>query len=1127
MNTSTDALQFLAGGGENGALIRAFDWSTTSLGPPEHWPKSLKTCVRIILTSRQPMFVWWGKDLVNIYNDAYQTIVGGKHPVALGQSAFEVWKEIWHIIDPRVNAAINNDEGTYDEALQLIMERNGYPEETYYTFSYSPVHGDSGKPEGIICANTDDTEKIIGQRQLRTLKDLGKAYINSKSDKDVYQATIQVLQDNPEDFPFAMLYQADEDATHFTLTGTTSPANENIAPGRVDASGGLFSWFIGKPIKAGEIQIVNHVPVGMPKGTWSVQPFQAIALPLASAGQVAPYGLLVVGVNPYRLLDEKYKGFFELVADQVAMAMANVRSYEEEQKRVAALLEIDQAKTVFFNNVSHEFRTPLTLMLGPLEDLVKHHEDEISGPIKRNIEFTYRNAQRLLKLVNSLLEFSRIEAGRVHASFKPVDLAALTSELASGFQSTIERAGLHYEADCNDISSPVYVDPEMWEKIVLNLLSNAFKYTLKGTIKLTLKQVRGNAVLQVEDTGVGIPHDELPKMFERFHRVPNTIGRTHEGTGIGLSLIRELVKMHKGEIKVESTVGKGSIFTVTIPLGKSHLPQAQVSDNYNPAKASPLANIFIDEASALLGAEEVGYDEALSANETRTGVVKDASTHILVVDDNADMRSYLRRLIEPYYEVSSAKNGAEALESIQKCLPQLVVSDVMMPVMSGKELVQAIRRDPDTARLPFILLSARAGDEARVDGLEAGADDYMVKPFSGRELISKIRSQINIARTRNHADELIRQLFTNAPVAISIVRGPDHIIELANRHILEIWGREADEVLNKRLFDALPELRGQGFENLLGNVLTTGKRYVSHEKHVDLVRHGRPARVYVKFIYEPLYEADGTISGVITLAHEITELVTARKLAQQSADEMKEQLRSKDEFMSIASHELKTPVTTMRAALQILDRMHVADPKAGAFISKANKQMERMTVLVSDLLDVTSLQAGKMQFYMEDFSFAELLNDIVEQNRQTQSHHKISLESEGDFTVNADRSRLEQVINNFLSNAIKYSPDSDQVTLSIKAQNGTLRFSVKDSGIGIPDEKLPYVFDRFYRVQSSTKHFSGLGLGLYISAEIIKRHGGEIGVEQNDGDGSTFWFSIPVTEQTQIKDTGLKTAVAY
>lgn len=1120
MKNPNDSLQFLAGGGENGALIRAYDWSKTSLGPPESWPKSLKTCVRIILTSRQPMFVWWGKELINIYNDAYQSILGGKHPDALGQPAYIVWRELWDQISPRVNNALHKNEGTYDEALLLIMERNGYPEETYYTFSYSPVPGDDGNPEGIICANTDDTDRIIGERQLRTLKDLGKSYIHSKSDKDVYLSTIQVLRENPQDFPFAMLYKADEQISDFTLMETTGPVNKDIAPANFNIDQKPWPWFIRRAIKADSIEIIKDLSSGaLPSGIWPISPFQSIILPIVTKGQAGVFGILVVGVNPYRLLDEKYTGFFELVADQIASGIINVQAYEEEQKRVAALMEIDRAKTVFFNNVSHEFRTPLTLMLGPLEEMVRHNSS-LPAPIRENINFTYRNAQRLLKLVNSLLEFSRIEAGRVQASFKPVDLASLTADLASGFRSTIEKAGLKYEVNCSNLSSQVYVDAEMWEKIVLNVLSNAFKYTLEGEIKLTLSQTDSNAVMVVEDTGVGIPKAELPKMFQRFHRVPNTVGRTHEGTGIGLSFIHELVKMHHGEISVESIEGEGSKFTVMVPLGKTHLPASQVSDQYDDAKVSSLAHIFVDEASSLLTGNE--GDEFMREREPIKEGLKDSNTHILVVDDNADMRTYLQRLIEPHYSVTLAKNGREALDIIRKNQPHLLVSDVMMPVMSGKELVQAIRKDPNTARLPVILLSARAGEEARIDGFEAGADDYMVKPFSGRELITKIRSQINIAKAHDHADELIRQLFINAPVAICILKGPHFVIELANRHVLDIWGRTADEVLNKPLLDALPEIRGQGFDDLLAGVISTGNRYISNEQKVEIIRDGKMISAYVKFIYEPLYESDGTISGVITLAHEITDLVNARTVAQQNAEQLREQMRRKDEFMSVASHELKTPVTTMKAALQILDRMNVAEPMANNFITKANKQVDRLAVLVSDLLDVTSLQADKMKFYIESFSLSELLNDVVEQLQQSQQGHHIVLEACCDIKIQGDRNRLEQVINNLLSNAIKYSPDSNLVIVNSVCNDGWVRLSVKDFGIGIPQEKLAYVFDRFYRVEESTKNFSGLGLGLYISAEIVRRHGGHIGVERNDTQGSTFWFELPVTNVDEPKDAGTR-----
>ncbi|MGN6394944.1 MAG: ATP-binding protein [Mucilaginibacter sp.] len=1110
MNTTDSALQFLAGGGENGALIRSYDWSKTSLGHPAEWPKSLKTCVRIILTSRQPMFVWWGKDLINIYNDAYQAIVGGKHPWALGQPAREVWKEIWNEVEPRAGRALNKNEGTYDESLLLIMERNGYPEETYYTFSYSPVPGDNDEPEGIICANTDDTDRIINERQLRTLKDLGKAYIDSTSNKEIYDKTLGVLRENPMDFPFALIYECVADS-QLKLAGSSVKISEKYAPLSIDLTGLFIPWNLDETFNTHTNQIIAAEDDGLPTGAWPIPPKQVLVLPIAQAGQPQAYGAMVVGINPYRLLDERYLGFFNLVADQVATGISAVRIYEEEQKRIAALLEIDKAKTVFFNNVSHEFRTPLTLMLGPVEELIKYQDDKLPAAFKENTQSIYRNAQRLLKLVNSLLEFSRIEAGRVQASYRPVNLPALTADLASGFRSIIEKAGLKFEVDCPPSKTLTYLDHEMWEKIVLNLLSNAFKYTLTGSIRLSLKERRNEVVLQVSDTGVGIPGHELPHMFERFHRVPGSAGRTHEGTGIGLSLINELVKMHHGEITVASEEGKGSIFTVKIPAGKAHLPPDQVSEAGGEFLESSLTSAFIDEAASLLNGDS---SDAFPINESEE-VASDKSARILVADDNADMRAYLKRILEPHFSVSAVANGKEALESLHQVKPDLLISDVMMPVMDGQELVQAIRADIHTLRIPVILLSARAGEEARIEGLEAGADDYLVKPFSAKELLTKVRSHITIGKARNHTEELLRQLFINAPVAIAIFRGPQLIIELANPLMLEIWDRGSDEVVNLPVIKALPELEGQDFELLMKEVYDTGRRYVSSEREVTLIRNSRLQKIYVTFIYEPLRESDGTVSGVISLAHEITDLIEARSRAQESADEMRQLVKQKDEFLSIASHELKTPITSMKAFLQVLERMKLPNEQAANFIVKATRQVNRLSALVTDLLDVSSLQAGKMKFYFETFRLKDMLTDVIEQYQQSEHHH-IILEDSPDIQISGDRNRLEQVLSNFISNAIKYSPDADKVIVNATLTSGELKITVADFGIGIPAAKMPYVFERFFRVEESSMSFSGLGLGLYISAEIVKRHRGKIGLEKNGTKGTIFWFILPLSNSPEI-----------
>lgn len=744
--TNTVIPEFLTGGGEMGALIRSHDWVNTPLGHYETWPQSLKTCVRIILTSSQPMFVWWGPELINLYNDPYRSILGGKHPLVLGTPAAEVWKEIWDAVEPRATACMEKNIGTYDEALLLIMERNGYPEETYYTFSYSPIPGDYGGTNGIICANTDDTLRITGERQLRTLRDLGKIATDTKSDSTVFSHTIDILKQNPHDFPFVCIYQLNSETGMATRVGTT---DETVLPVRIKLdSMEADYWKLPEAISFNKTLVISSLIDGfgnLPSGAWGRSPDNALVIPI-NAGQSAVSALMIVGLNPHRQLDEKYSSFFQLIADQMGSSLANVYAYEEARKRTEALIEIDRAKTAFFNNISHEFRTPLTLMLGPLEELLTGDTSAFSTKQQADLETTQRNANRLLKLVNTLLDFSRIEAKKAQAQYFPVDLAGVTTDLAGSFRSAIEHAGMQLDVDCRVLQETAYIDREMWEKIVLNLLSNAFKYTLKGRISVLLYEKDGHAVLQVKDTGIGIPEEEMPHMFERFHRVKQRGGRSFEGTGIGLSLVKELVLLHEGDIFVESEPGVGTTFTVRIPLGTAHLPAEQVSVQGGDDYVSMLPEAFAQEVAQLdtgagQAAIETDYDKPI----------------ILVVDDNPDMRDYLQRLLQPYYTVDMAANGQLALERIQQQVPELVISDVMMPEMDGVTLLHHLKGDPDTSGIPIILLSARAGEEAKIAGYDTGADDYLVKPFSAKELLARVRAQIRITRLHRHAVEILQQ----------------------------------------------------------------------------------------------------------------------------------------------------------------------------------------------------------------------------------------------------------------------------------------------------------------------------------------------------------------------------------
>ncbi|MFN8344612.1 MAG: ATP-binding protein [Spirosomataceae bacterium] len=892
-------LEFLSGGGEMGERIRAFDWTKTPLGAPQDWEQSLKTCIRIILTSRQPMFVWWGKDLINIYNDPYKAIVGGKHPIALGQPAEEVWKEIWDEAGTRAKTVMATNEGTYDEALLLIMERYGYPEETYYTFSYSPVPGDQGGTRGIICANTDDTQRIVNERALKALRDLGIRTANRKKAEEIYLKAAEVLGENPRDFPFALrsIKWIKRTARRGRLTARSGFPPMHDFPTVIDINRPEALWeSMGEVIKTNK-PVLAEVPAefsrNLPTGYWPIPSSKLIFLPVTNTGRKYPFAVLVSAISPYRQLDENYRSLFELFTDQLGNEISNLYAYEEERKRAEALSEIDKAKTAFFSNISHEFRTPLTLILGPLGDYLSTSQHVSAIQQKENIEAAHRNAGRLLRLVNSLLDFSRIEAGRVKAVFQRVDLAVQTVSLANSFRNVIEKAGLSFQVKCD--SFPVYADKEMWEKIVLNLLSNAFKYTLKGEISVTLTNQGDQAVLCVADTGVGIPEKELPRMFERFHRIENSGGRTHEGTGIGLSLVYELVKLHYGTINVVSTEGQGSVFTVMIPLGKEHLTSEETALTEKEAAYHSAANAFLAEAAMLVEHPLTGTEsEELPTwtDEQNTGSsqaeiqAEEKEATVLLADDNADMLAYVKQLLAPRFKVITAKNGKQALEKISRQLPDIVLSDIMMPEMDGYQLLKTLKESPLTRNIPVILLSARAGEESKVEGIDAGADDYLVKPFSARELLARVRSQIKIRKIQLTAEKRIRQLFMQAPVAIIIYRGSKLMIELINDKALELWGRQREDVLEKSLFELVSEAELTA-EPLPVRAYETGEPQMVEEYKLTFERYGQLYTGYFDIIFEPLRDFDGTVTGMMVTSHEVTDKVNAKSKIAESEERLR------------------------------------------------------------------------------------------------------------------------------------------------------------------------------------------------------------------------------------------------
>lgn len=879
---------FLSGGGEMGHLIRTFEWEKTPLGSPDKWPNSLKTIVRIMLTSQQPIWIGWGKEAIKLYNDPYRSIVGGKHPWALGKPASEVWKDIWDEAGPRLIKAMNQNEGTYDESLLLIMERNGYSEETYYTFSYSPVPDDDGTIGGIFCANTEDTQRIIGERQLKLLQDLGSINrTHSRSLDEVYQTCVNCLQQNIHDLPFSMIYILDEDGGNFELKGSTGLYKDHeVLKERIEFEDTSL-WPCGTALSTNVPFIIQDLAKrdnDLPKGAWDRPPHQAVIMPIQSNATAGKSGVLIVGLNPYRLFDEEYSGFVSLIAGQIASRIAEIQTYEAEKKRVEALEELDKAKTLFFSNVSHEFRTPLTLMLGPLQDILHNSSGDLVAVRREQVELIQRNGIRLQKLVNALLDFSRIEAGRTQAKFEPVDLASYTRELASVFQSAFDKAGLDFIIDTGSFSETVYIDKDMWEKILLNLLSNAFKFTQDGSVKVLLDMDERDMKLVVSDTGIGINKDDLNNIFKRFHRIEGVKSRTHEGSGIGLSLVQELVKLHHGAITVESEPEIGTRFTVSVPRGRQHLSDEMIVKSGDIRQTMNIRS-FVEEALRSL---PDFAEKQECAEEIQTEKQKPL---IILADDNLDMRKYVSGLLKDKYRVVTAENGKEVLEMLKDLKPELILSDVMMPVLDGFGLLKEIKRNPELRNTPVLLLSARAGEEAQEEGLRKGADDYLVKPFSARELLTRVDARIEISRTRREAEiELQEQrnklsnIFTNAPAAIALVEGDNHIFTLANPWYRQMFSRTEEQLIGKPMREVFQEMGQHEVFDIFDEILKSGEAHVSDEMPVEFYRHNSDVKEigYFNFVAQPLTDNSGNISSLLILAYEVTEEVKLRNKIKES-----------------------------------------------------------------------------------------------------------------------------------------------------------------------------------------------------------------------------------------------------
>ena len=705
-----------------------------------------------------------------------------------------------------------------------------------------------------------------------------------------------------------------------------------------------------------------------------------ICLPIMVEG--APIGLLLSGrlgeMGPFVLaLNQGDVDTFQAIAGLISASVQNMR--------VTILEEMDRLKTEFFANVSHEFRTPITLTLGPLEQLLKGRYGEVPESMDEQLRAIQRNQARLLALVNQILDLAKLEAGSMQLQAGPVpDLNRFIEERLRPFRAAAESRGLELRRSMDEQVSraDVFIDREKFERLLLNLLSNALKFTKQGHVEVSTEILGNEFCLAVSDTGIGIKQDQLPHIFDRFRQADGSESREHAGTGLGLALVKEVARLHGGEVTVRSQYGEGSMFRVSIPLGKDHLDPASVVEFEDLASSGDL-----QQEVMAISEEATGSEDADQANRATEVAFDPAKPTILYVEDNPDLRKHVRDLLAVDYNAFLAVDGHDGLAKAREYRPDLILTDQMMPRMSGRGLLQEIREDPELRSTPVVFLTARAGTESRIESLDAGADDYLTKPFDEAELLVRVR---NLLRAR----------------------AQERALEALNRQI-----QEAN--------------------------------------------------------------------------------------------------RAKSEFLANMSHELRTPMNAVLGFTEmILDGIYGDVPEEiYGVMTEIDRSGRLLLDLINDVLDLSKIEAGEMELHPTECTPTACVQDAIlsiEVLAQQKGLTLLSEVVEGIPSFVADEMRIGQVLRNLLSNAVKFTEEGE-IGVGARVEGEDVLFWVRDMGMGIPEESLGSIFEAFHQVEGTmAREQQGTGLGLSLCQRFVGMHEGRIWVESVVGQGSTFWFTIPM-----------------
>ena len=706
------------------SVYQHVDWSATALGPQETWPALLRLVADLCLDSDSPVLIGWGPDLLMLYNEAYIPLLGAeKHPWALGRPASEVKPRLWPAEQERVHDIMQTGRPYHLDDQLLIIERRGYPEEAYFSFSISALRDADGTIVGVFTAISEPTWHVQYERRLQALRRLGAVSITADDSlASTCRAALEVIGKTRASVPFAAVFlrdlasQGPRRAAGYGFDEAAAASCELVEP--APTSGPVLQVLEhgGTELVSGLRERCPNVFAPGPLGP--LTPDQAFVLPVIMLGARKPLGVLVLGVNPYLRPDDSYTAFAVMASRQLGVMVTDAVSYQGELKRQQALQELERARTKFFQNISHELRAPLTMLLMPLQDILVEPGVVLPAAARDTVETSVRAGDRLQRVVDALLDISRAESGAPTPYREEIDLVSVTLDVVEGFRPTAE-GRLNLRVDMPTDPLRAYVDRSMWTTIVSNLVNNALKFTPDGEVAVILSGDDSHVLLTVADTGIGIPHDKQTAIFERFNR--GTAGDQHPGSGIGLALVADLASAHGGTVEVDSEPGAGSRFIVRLP-------------RYNGSQV----DLAADSAAASDGEQDTGDRPRL-----------------LIIEDEPDLRTYLTRLFSKdgyaVEAVGDAENAHAWLENNPDNPPDMVITDVMLPGQNGLDLLAMIRQDDRLARLPVVVLTALADVESAVAAFAAGADDFVSKPFNSAELLARVRAHYQMNQLRDLA----------------------------------------------------------------------------------------------------------------------------------------------------------------------------------------------------------------------------------------------------------------------------------------------------------------------------------------------------------------------------------------